>query len=251
MTMPSSRTHLLTRSRSLAAKGIQAAIIASPVFFAVAPSQALTLTRTFNGFTEAFAPANWTVDTSSGSSAQSATFTPTTLTMQRGVQNGTTPTVNYAVSSSLLESFKPDITPGVVNPGAVKFISGVFSYSWNIITNTPNNGGRVAYDFSQTETSQTPIEFAFTPANTNLTNISGTGDNIATALVDTNKFGWFLKKTNNTGGALTTTTATISNFVFTATYETVPGPLPLAGAAAAFAWSRRIRRRLKTAQASI
>jgi hypothetical protein len=38
--------------------------------------------------------------------------------------------------------------------------------------------------------------------------------------------------------------------VLGATYQVVPGPLPLAGAAAAFGWSRSLRRRIKAAKAA-
>jgi hypothetical protein len=236
---------MLTRSKFLAAKGIQAAIIASPIFFAVAPSQAATLTKTFNGFTEAFAPGEF-ITTTNGSGT--ATFTPTTLTLVRQRTSGSTPVVNYQVSKDLMETFRP------LGVGAVKFLSGVYSYDWEINSNTTNNGGLSAYNFSQAEVGQTTRKLAFpaTPAQTPANIANGTGQNIATELVDGSTFGWFLRKTNNTGSPTNSNaTATISNFVFTATYETVPGPLPLVGAAAAFAWSRRLRRRLKTAQTSI
>lgn len=240
-------TAMLTRSKFLASKGIQAAIIASPIFFAVAPSQAATLTKTFNGFTEAFAPGEFVLLTSG---AGTSDFTPTTLTLVRQESKGITPSVSYEVDKTLMENFSP------VGVGAVKFLSGVYSYDWNITSNTPNNGGLAGYNFSQTESGQTSIKLAYpaTPPQTPVNIASGTGANTAPVLVDTSKFGWFLTKSNNLGlnlGQPTNATATISNFVFTATYETVPGPLPLAGAAAAFAWSRRLRRRLKTAQTSI
>lgn len=235
---------MLARSKFLAAKGIQAAIIASPIFFAVAPSQAATLTKTFNGFTEAFAPVEWFTSTSVGGTA---TFTPTHLTLVRQKNTGSTPVVSYNVTKNLLESFKP---PGV---GAVRFLSGVYSYNWHITSNTSNNGGLGAYNFSQTETGQTSIKLAYpaSPPTVPVNVADGTGANIAT-LVDNSKFGWFLTKTNNVGSPdPSDATATINDFVFTATYETVPGPLPLVGAAVAFAWTRGLRRRLKSAQTSI
>lgn len=238
-------TAMLTRSKFLASKGIQAAIIASPIFFAVAPSQAATLTKTFNGFTEAFAPGEFTTTTNA---AGTATFTTTDLTLVRQRTTGSTPVVNYQVTKSLMETFRP------LGVGAVKFLSGVYSYNWHITSDTSNNGGLTSYNFSQTESGQTSRKLAFpaTPAQTPVNTANGTGQNIATELVDNSQFGWFLTKSNNIGTPTNSlATATISNFVFTATYETVPGPLPLAGAAAAFAWSRRLRRRLKTAQSSI
>lgn len=238
-------TAMLTRTKFLASKGIQAAIIASPIFFAVAPSQA-AITKTFNGFTQAFAPGKFDITTTPDGTAD---FTPTTLTLVRNRTAGTTPDVSYLINSAFMETFKP------AGAGNVKFLSGVYSYDWNITSGTQVGGGALnAYNFSQTESGQTPIKFAYpaTPPTSGALNIAtGTGANIAPELVDTSKFGWFLTKSNNQGKDPTNATATISNFVFTATYETVPGPLPLAGAAAAFAWSRRLRRRLKTAQTSI
>jgi hypothetical protein len=236
---------MLTRSKFLAAKGIQAAIIASPIFFAVAPSQAATLTKTFNGFSEAFAPGEF-ITTTNGNG--SATFTPTTLTLVRQRTTGSTPVVKYQVTNTLMETWRP------LGVGAVKFLSGVYSYNWQITSGTSNNGGLGAYNFSQTEVGQTTRKLAFpaTPPQTPANRASGTGNNLATNLVDGSEFGWFLTKSNNIGSpSNSNATATISNFVFTATYETVPGPLPLVGAAAAFAWSRRLRSRLKTAQTSI
>jgi len=41
--------------------------------------------------------------------------------------------------------------------------------------------------------------------------------------------------------------ATLDNLSNNITQESVPGPLPLAAVAAAFGWSRRLRRRLNTA----
>lgn len=40
---------------------------------------------------------------------------------------------------------------------------------------------------------------------------------------------------------------TVTDFSFQANYKEVPGPLPVAAALGAFAWSRRIRRRLSSA----
>jgi len=56
-------------------------------------------------------------------------------------------------------------------------------------------------------------------------------------------FGTFCK--NNANGGLST--LKVTNFSFVATYQQVPGPLPVAAAGAGFAWSRKLRRRLKTA----
>ena len=53
--------------------------------------------------------------------------------------------------------------------------------------------------------------------------------------------------TENPGPAFSAGLGRVSNFEYTATYKEVPGPLPVAAAVGAFAWSRTIRRRLSSA----
>jgi hypothetical protein len=66
--------------------------------------------------------------------------------------------------------------------------------------------------------------------------------------LDNEVFGFQLFRNNGVAsGTAGIGTGVISNFKVAAEYE-VPGPLPLAGAAAAFAWSRKLRNRLKLSE---
>lgn len=233
-----SRTHVLTRSKSLVAKGLKAALVASPILLAAAPSHAISLQRTFTGFTEAFDPtvSNWTVNNLGGGSTN---FTSTALSLVRPGTGGATPSVSYVLDPTIFETtYKPVGAGG----SAVRFLGGTVSYDWTW-TSTSASGQAAGYNFQATENFASVFP-EFSPASGTTAGGSYTGNPLAPF----GSFGVVHTRTGTTSGAAT---GTITNFVFVADYETVPGPLPLAGAAAAFAWSRRLRQRLKSAQASI
>jgi hypothetical protein len=221
------------------AKGLQVALIASPILLSAAPSHAVSLTRTFTGFTDAFAQgnSNWTVVTGGGSAAN---FTPTSLGLVRPGAAGASPSVSYLLDPTIFET---TYVPVTANGRAVKFLGGQVSYTWSWLSTSPSAAAG-GYNFQATE-NYVSVNPEFNPAS----GTTATGTYTGNALPAYGSFGFIHTRSapNTTGNA----TGTISNFQFIAQYETVPGPLPLAGAAAAFAWSRRLRRRLKTAQASI
>ena len=108
--------------------------------------------------------------------------------------------------------------------------SSVLSFNWALATlTTPGATNQiVSYLIGSTETalSSTDGDFGF------LTNIS---------LAAGETFGFRVSTTDNSGdyGVLS-----ITNFTASSGPASVPGPLPLAGAAAAFGWSRRLRGRI-------
>ena len=236
MTLNSTKASALSRPRSLLLKGIKAGLIAGPILFAAAPSHAATtVTKTFTGFTEAFAPSNWAL-TQTGSGA--ATVTGTNITLSRPVTAGTTAAV-FTTTTALLDAFKPT--------NAITFLYGSPSFTWEWQTSTGMSSTALArYQFSaQVGGSLSPIKW--NPQTTAIANQVYSGNvSPLTVLNPGQTFGFSHIKT--AGGSAATTTGTISSFTFDAVYSAVPGPLPLAAAAAGFAWSRKLRRRLKTAQ---
>jgi hypothetical protein len=237
MTLNSTKASALSRPRSLLLKGIKAGLIAGPILFAAAPSHAAsTVTKTFTGFTEAFAPGNWALTQTGGAAA--ATVTSTNITLSRPVNAGTTAAV-FTASTALLDAFKPT--------NAITFLSGSPSFTWEWETSTNMNAAALArYQFSaQVVGSLSPIKW--NPTTTATADQVYTGSvNPLTVVNPGQTFGFSHVKTG--GGTAATTTGTITAFTFDAVYSAVPGPLPLAAAAAGFAWSRKLRRRLKTAQ---
>lgn len=237
MTLNSTKASALSRPRSLLLKGIKAGLIAGPILFAAAPSHAAsTVTKTFVGFTEAFAPANWVL-TQTGSGA-AATVTSTHITLSRPATAGTTAAA-FTTTTALLDAFKPT--------NAITFLYGSPSFTWEWETSISMNATTLArYQFSpQVGGNVSPLKW--NPQTTATANqvYTGTVDPL-TVSSPGQSFGFSHIKT--AGGSTATTTGTITAFTFEAIYSAVPGPLPLAAAAAGFAWSRKLRRRLKTAQ---
>jgi hypothetical protein len=236
MTLNSTKASALSRPRSLLLKGIKAGLIAGPILFAAAPSHAAsTVTKTFTGFTEAFAPSNWAL-TQTGSGA--ATVTGTNITLSRPVNAGTTAAV-FTTTTALLDAFKPT--------NAITFLFGSPSFTWEWQTSVNMNATALArYQFSpQVGGNVSPLKW--NPQTTATANQVYTGSVDPLTVVSPGQtFGFSHIKT--AGGSAATTTGTITAFTFEAVYSAVPGPLPLAAAAAGFAWSRKLRRRLKTAQ---
>lgn len=108
--------------------------------------------------------------------------------------------------------------------------SSVISFNWALATYLAGATNQsVSYVIGGIETplSSTDTDFGF------LSNIS---------LAAGETFGFRVTTSDNTGdyGVLS-----ITNFTATITPASVPGPLPMAGAAAAFGWSRRLRRRIR------
>lgn len=239
MTPAASGRSVLTRLRPSLVKGLQVGLLvgASAIATSSAPAQAATVTKVFSGFNQAFAPAKWTLDASQGGSA-SFDAGQTTLTLVRPQTVGTTPTAITVIDDTVLNAFKPN------NSG--NFLNGFFTYNFAWSSASGANAS-VRYNFAATENGVLQPKMSPTTAL-----VSSSGSRTSGVLDGSDTFGFVHTKINPNAGTLgTSATGIISNFQFTATYALVPGPLPLAGAAAAFAWSRRLRRRVKSAQFSI
>lgn len=226
------RAVALARSHSPVKSAITVALVAAPMAFAAAPAQAATTVTspdglkyivTVTGFTGAFAPGNWQAS-GSGSGTSVPTFNASTLVLSKTAnQAGSVGrTITFDAASTLL---KPS--------GAGNYLGGSYQYNWATtgpqgslaLTNTDDGAGT-----SDKLNSASTTSGLFTQAT----------------IDDGTTFGPLWSKAGS--NVATTGTATITNFRFIAEYE-VPGPLPLLGAGAAFAWSRKLRNRLKSASA--
>lgn len=231
------RTRSFAGAKRIAANAAKAALIASPVVFAASPSQAFQ--ETFNNFEDPFkGPAPGSQWTNVSAAGGSRSFTTTTLTLNASAAtNGSTGGVSYQTSTSVFDDVKP--------VGAGDFLKGTFSFDWRW-RYTP---GTSTIDTTSTSfifqtlvggTSSGALNTTALAANTwsSLSSYTGT--------VDAGQaFGFNVGRAFAVGNGVAT--VEISNYQFIADFAAVPGPLPIAGAAVAFGWSRKLRRRLKVA----
>jgi hypothetical protein len=219
---------------SLAKKALQAALIAAPVVFAAAPSEAGTRLVTVKGFTGQFAPVTPSTPWFGNLVDGTATFTPSTLTLFKPAANSGQATRQITISSSLTDALK--LQPGMT------FLQGQVSYDWTTV------GSTQVFALNAIGPYTTPSNNPPVGARTLLNSADPDSGSYSQTIQSGDTFGFQLLRI---GGTVTGTpgdaTAVISNFAFTAEYE-VPGPLPILGAGAAFAWSRRLRSRLKLSE---
>jgi len=221
----------LKHSQPLLTKCLQAALIAAPVLLAAAPSEAgTTVKTTLHGFTGLFAPANWILS-NGGNGNNTVTFTPTTppqttLTLFKTNANNSNPIASRVIDDDLVDALRPE--------GAGDFVGWKANGKY---TFTGTNLGRLNFETLSNDNSLTlgPVA-SLTPFH-----IEGSGPN---PIDGVDSLDFTIDRTR-TGAALGT--GVITHFNFVAEYE-VPGPLPVVGAAAAFAWSRRLRKRLNSAK---
>ena len=222
----------MKHSQPLLTKCLQAALIAAPVMLAAAPSHA-AVTTTITGFTGQFNPSNWTTS-NGGSSSNTVVFTPaapstaTTLTIFKATTGNTTPSASRVTDQALVDALRPS------NGGA--FIKYTVSGKYTL---TGSNIGNFNFVGDSNDSTAT-----LTPAST-LTDFSfiGLGPN---SVDPDDSISFDISRVFSQTGS--NATGVIQDFQFVAEYEEpVPGPLPLVGAAAAFAWSRRLRKRLNSA----
>lgn len=215
------------------AKGIKVALVASPVVLAANPSHAFQ--QTFDGFDEAFQGPNPSAWTNQSTSGGTRTFTATTLTLTKGAASTGRGGVSYATSTSVFDDYKP--------VGAGNFTTGTYSFNWRW-RYTPGNLATATQGFQFgfqpfVETNATsPLNDPLQAANTWSTLAAYNG-----SVAAGQTFGFNINSLFTGGNGVAT--VEIQDFQFIANYADVPGPLPLAGAAVAFAWSRKLRSRLK------
>jgi hypothetical protein len=230
MTQQTLTRSFLKHSQPLLTKCLQAALIAAPVMLAAAPSHA-AVTTTITGFTGQFDPTLWT---SSAGGTNTVTFTPslpstpTTLTIFKSSTASSVISATRAIDLTLVNALRP-------NNGAA-FIKYTVAGKYTFTGTNINNFAFVGDSNDRTA----PL----TPTST-FTDFSFVGFGPLSADPD-DAIAFDISRSNSQAGS--NATGVINDFTFVAEYEeAVPGPLPLVGAAAAFAWSRRLRKRLNSA----
>lgn len=226
------RSGVPTGRSSIAKKALLLSMIAAPVVFLEAPSQAGTRLITSTGFTGQFASSNWTKLATGGGVN---TFTATTLTQTKPGNNSGQASAQQAVTPGLIASFNI--------PSFGTFVKAIvdYDYSWTGSTTVWNFGRIGPYTAAVPLAANAPNSDKF-KLNTS-DPISGS---VSQNVIAGEAFGFNVERSGGQSSA-NTGTAVISNFKVSAEYE-VPGPLPLAGAVAAFAWSRKLRNRLKLSE---
>lgn len=228
--MPHTASRLSRSAPWLAGSAIASVLFAAPV------SAAPSFTRTFNGFTDAFAPGAWTKATQT---AGTASLSETQMQLQ--VTNAVGSSSEYTFTSSNLDGTY-DGDPG--NESLYKFKSGTATFDW-FWTFQPGDFG-TQYPFETVVGSNTSLLSKFNGGdNTIRSNFDNTATGATLAVNTPDAFGFRL--TGN-GGIGFGSAAVVQNFSFTAEYVRVPGPLPAAAAMGGFLWSRKLRRRLKAAR---
>jgi hypothetical protein len=199
---------------------------------ASAPSHAAVITSSVNGFTGLFDQSAWVK--APGNSNNSVTFSPSTgtatsLTIVKNNNNIAAANAKRVITTAVIDALRP--TRG-----------GSF-LGWKATGNYLFTGSNLAkFDFTgESNTDSQKLENSTNPGTpvTTPTAFFVEGDGVLDDEIE------FKVKRITSGAA--TGVGTISDFKFEAYYEDVPGPLPIVGAAAAFAWSRKLRNRLKPA----
>ena len=245
MTQQTLTRSFLRHSQPLLTKCLQAALIAAPVLLAAAPSEAangVSVSTTVNGFTGQFAPSIWAKNPTTPTTTTSAAVNATTITLFKSLQTAGTSGVLITLNQGVWDSLKPSANAGRI-------------IGWKAT-------GRA--DFTKaggTGANNTNSRYSFSAKEPNVNLLTGsTGDFTDKAFElgesyletpfedgDQSEVRFSLARVGSTGVNGASATAIIDNFEFTAEYA-VPGPLPVVGAAAAFAWSRRLRKRLNSAK---
>lgn len=229
----------MKHSQPLLTRCLQAALITAPVLLSAAPSEASTVKATVNGFTNAFAPAQWNRTPTSADSSGSSTFTnsDTQLTLIKKHPDSGTVSALITISPTIVDALRP------AGAGAFVGWKSTGNYTWGITGSATNS--RYSFDaYSNSEGITSKLNTTAPISSTAFSVASSVFDNQNPYTTDSLTYSIARVGANT---AIGEGTGVISNFVFEAEYEAVPGPLPLLGAAAAFAWSRRLRKRLNSA----
>ena len=228
----------MKHSQPVLTKCLQAALIAAPVLLAAAPSEA-GITTTIDGFTGEFAPAEWSKNpTGAGTQGNSVAITGSSITLRKNLANlPNTVEAFFTLSSTFFDEIRPEFANGRLLKWSA---TGLYDFSktgsaaFNRYTLTAGrNQGTPPFPVLNTSTTKTNEDWAIGEDYTNTTFVSS-------------ELRFALSK-SGTSAATGVGTGVIKDFQFTAEYD-VPGPLPIVGAAAAFAWSRRLRKRLNSAK---
>lgn len=193
-------------------------------------------TFTVNGFTGAFAPVEWTIsNTAGGNTLINATDSTLTTTVAPGSAT------SFIFDTNTLAATYPGFTQGTAR----------FNWNWTAsIGATPFFASNLEYQINNVNpvqlTRYTGPNPPTIPDVSNINNFIVSGNNVSFNVVAGDSFLFRLQAIN---APFASSTAVISSFSFTGTDgapgpASVPAPVPVLGAAVAFAFGRRIRRRL-------
>ena len=239
MTQQTPTRSFLKHSQPLLTKCLQAALIAAPVLVAAAPSEAYTVKTVVSGFTGEFAPVLWNRTPTSPNAGNTSSVDATSITLVKNPQNTQRVTASIDLTDSLFAALAPYQGVGRVVGWRAKG-----NYNWSITGTATNAKYLFGADSNNSADSplntSAPTSGSFSISDTYPDPLNPFDGNNNPDIVD---FSVARVGSSATGAG----TGVISNFEFVAEYE-VPGPLPVVGAAAAFAWSRRLRKRLNPAK---
>jgi hypothetical protein len=238
MTQQTRTTSFLKHSQPLLTKCLQAALIAAPVLLAAAPSEAgPTVKATVNGFTGLFAPTQWSKDPTIVTGGNSVNITSGSMTLKKNLANGPATVFAFTtLSDGLFDALRPTNANGRLLSWTATGLS-----DWS----RTGSGANTKYNYSIAK--PLPAVTLNTAGTVNNLEFSVGKDYTTTPFNPANPDELRFSIAGVGAAATGVGTGVIDNFVFTAEYE-VPGPLPVVGAAAAFAWSRRLRKRLNSAK---
>jgi hypothetical protein len=193
-------------------------------------SSAHATSFTVNGFTGAFAPAEWTVINSSGGSS---TINSTQADLSVTTASGSDTSIIF--DTAKLAAPYPGFTTGTVT----------FNWTWSAPTLTPFFASELTYGNLGSTTIANVYTGPQPPSPLDVANIANytTSDNNVSFNVSSGDI--FLFNLRSTNPAFETSSAVISGFSFSGTQaDPIPAPVPVLGAAAAFGFGRKLRRRL-------
>ncbi len=232
----------LKHSQPLLTKCLQAALIAAPVLLAAAPSEAVSVKATVDGFTGVFANANWSKDPTSLTGGNQVIVTSGSMTLKKNLANNPGTVFSFTtLSEGLFDALRPANANGRLLSWTA---TGLASWSYTGTQSTANNN-RYGFKAAGKPSPAITLNTASVVDNSDFTIGE---DYTTTAFNPANPSEMRFSIAKVGAGSFTGTgTGIIENFQFVAEYD-VPGPLPVVGAAAAFAWSRRLRKRLNSAK---
>jgi hypothetical protein len=227
MTQQTHTRSFLKHSQPLLTKCLQAALIAAPVLLAAAPSEAITVKTTVNGFTGEFASGKWSVDPSTPGTNTSAAVNGSAITLFKSLASSGTASAFRTLNDGVWEALRPS--------GAGRILSwkatGLYDFTKAGSNTTQNINSRYTSTARETPTG-TPLNLLEGATG----NIVNKGFELGESYLvnpydesDPSQVRFSLARAGTSGNvANASATGVIDNFQFVAEYD-VPGPLPVVG----------------------
>lgn len=192
---------------------------------------------TINGFDGPFAFPEWEGTPNPNPGGGTGSIVNPNLVIRGSATDDSSYEFKFNVADSGIEQYvKDNYDPRVV------FVGGTVSFDWEWAATGANLPPFSRFTYAVTGINAgIPVELPTLKSGGNFLNIADynlSGSSSFNVLPNS----VFSFKIENTLPGLPATTGTINNFTFTGRF--VPGPLPLMAPVAAFAWSRKLRRRL-------